>query len=93
MCYILNVASSAAFQPNFAHFILNPGMITNFFLNILSTAICATFSADNDFRENFTPATLLKFVSTGPGHRQQFKRRKRDRNHFFFLFLVFCDII
>ena len=40
----------------------------NFPFSIFFIAYFATFSLLNEYRLNFTPATLLKFVLTGPGH-------------------------
>ena len=54
---------------NFDNFILSPGIIKSFFLNIWSIAYRATNLLDNGFTANSTPATLLKFVWTGPGHK------------------------
>ena len=48
--------------------IVNPGIIKNLFFNILFIVYLATYSLVNEFKPNFTPATLLKFVFTGPGH-------------------------
>ena len=56
---------------NLAHFILKPGIISIFFLNILSIAYLATYELFNGFTEKCTPAALLKFVSTGPGHKTE----------------------
>lgn len=47
-------------------FIPIPGIIISLPFNVLSIAYFATNSLLKDFTVNFTPATLLKFVSTGP---------------------------
>src|SRR5574344_3148552 len=48
-------------------FIYRVGIIINSFFNILSTAYLAAYSLLIDFISNFTFATLLKLVLTGPG--------------------------
>ncbi len=55
------------FAISLTNFIFKPGTIKNLFLSILSIAYFATCSDVYDGSLNFTPATLLKFVSTGPG--------------------------
>ena len=47
-------------------FIPIPGTIMNLFLNIFFTVYFATFSELSEYRLKLTPATLLKFVLTGP---------------------------
>ena len=54
---------------HFSAFIVNPGTITSLPASILSTAYFATYSLDKELKPNFTPATLLKLVFTGPGQR------------------------
>ena len=48
---------------------INPGIITFFLPLIFFKAYFETYSADNGFILNCTPATLLKLVFTGPGHK------------------------
>ena len=53
-------------------FIKVPGTIVNlFFSSFFSTAYFATYSLLNDGAAKSTPATLLKFVLTGPGHNTE----------------------
>lgn len=59
------------FSKNLVIFINVPGTIVNLFFNILFTAYLATYSLLNDGAAKSTPATLLKFVLTGPGHNTE----------------------
>ena len=51
-----------------AAFIVNVGTIVSFPLNNSDKAYLAQYEADIPESAKDTPATLLKLVSTGPGH-------------------------
>ena len=52
-------------------FIFIPGIIINFFFNNCFIAYSLTYLLLNGLIENLTPATSLKLVSTGPGHKHE----------------------
>ena len=63
------IVSGDILLKNLAIFIFQPGIIKNFPFKVLFIAYLATYSLDKLFNANFTFATLLKFVFTGPGHK------------------------
>ena len=67
--YTLWASANKTYKDKETNFIFNPGIINNLFLNILSIAYLATYCDVSAFIENSQFATLLKFVSTGPGHK------------------------
>ena len=59
--------SGTTLAKNLVHLTPKPGVISVFPFSILSTVYFATYSLVNELKLNFTFATLLKLVSTGPG--------------------------